>query len=128
MNRRRNRQYKFWLVTSWVLNGALVACSSNVALAQTSNIVPDDTLGDESSVVTPNFEGLPVELISGGAARGANLFHSFQDFNVSEGRGAYFFSPTAAIANILSRVTGKPLRDSRHFGHGRSFSAELVFN
>ena len=75
------------------------------ALAQ-SNIVPDSTLGNENSVVVPNFNGLPVEAIDGGAIRGQNLFHSFREFNVSTGRGAYFFSPTSNIQNILTRVTG----------------------
>lgn len=89
------------------LMGSCAIASGNCAFAQTpSNIVPDATLGAESSVVVPNFDGLPVEAIGGGAQRGQNLFHSFQQFNVSEGRGAYFFSPDAAIGNILARVTG----------------------
>jgi filamentous hemagglutinin family protein len=46
-----------------------------------------------------------VEQIDGGATRGANLFHSFQEFNVGEGRSAYFTNP-AGIENILTRVTG----------------------
>ena len=87
------------------LTGSLTIFPGNRALAQ-SNIVPDATLGDESSFVVPNFRGLAVEAIGGGAVRGQNLFHSFEQFNVSEGRGAYFFSPDAAIQNILARVTG----------------------
>ena len=76
---------------------------ANTARAQ---IAPDNTLGAESSVVTPDtINGIPSERIDGGATRGANLFHSFEDFNVGEGRGAYFSNP-AAIENILSRVTG----------------------
>ncbi|MDZ8259657.1 filamentous hemagglutinin N-terminal domain-containing protein [Nostoc sp. ChiQUE01b] len=74
--------------------------------AQQSNIVPDNTLGGESSQVIDNFLGLPIEVITGGATRQINLFHSFQEFNISEGRGAYFFSPSADIQNILARVTG----------------------
>ncbi|MBD2517185.1 filamentous hemagglutinin N-terminal domain-containing protein [Nostoc sp. FACHB-973] len=74
--------------------------------AQQSNIVPDNTLGAESSQVIDNFQGLPIEVITGGATRQINLFHSFQEFNISEGRGAYFFSPSADIQNILARVTG----------------------
>jgi filamentous hemagglutinin family protein len=78
--------------------------SGNRALAQ---ITPDATLGAENSVVVPlDPLGLPVDQINGGAIRGANLFHSFLEFNVSEGRGAYFFSPNANIQNILARVTG----------------------
>ncbi|MEW6498958.1 MAG: filamentous hemagglutinin N-terminal domain-containing protein, partial [Cyanobacteriota bacterium] len=87
------------------LMGSCAIFPGNRALAQ-SNIVPDDTLDGESSFVVPNINGLPVEAIGGGAQRGQNLFHSFEEFNVSEGRGAYFFSPNAAIQNILARVTG----------------------
>ena len=72
-----------------------------------AQIVPDNTLGAESSVVTPNLNlnGIPSDQIDGGAIRGANLFHSFTQFNIDAGRGAYFTNP-AGIANILSRVTG----------------------
>jgi filamentous hemagglutinin family protein len=71
-----------------------------------SNIVPDGTLGAESSVVIPLDPDLPVDVIEGGVQRGQNLFHSFQEFNVSQNRGVYFYSPDAAIENILARVTG----------------------
>lgn len=76
----------------------------NSALAQ---VTPDSTLGVERSVVVPNqiIKGVPSDQIDGGATRGANLFHSFQEFNVGEGRGVYFANP-AGIENILSRVTG----------------------
>ncbi|WP_272819129.1 filamentous hemagglutinin N-terminal domain-containing protein [Scytonema hofmannii] len=74
-------------------------------LAQ-SNIVPDNTLGTETSRVITNSDGLPIENISGGAYRGVNLFHSFREFNVDEGRAVYFTNP-AGIENILSRVTGR---------------------
>ncbi|MEH1896182.1 MAG: filamentous hemagglutinin N-terminal domain-containing protein [Nostoc sp.] len=76
------------------------------AQAQQSNIIPDKTLGAESSQVIGNFQGQPIEVITGGATRQSNLFHSFQEFNISEGRGAYFFSPNVNIQNILARVTG----------------------
>ncbi|NMG08842.1 filamentous hemagglutinin N-terminal domain-containing protein [Brasilonema sp. UFV-L1] len=73
----------------------------------TAQITPDNSLGAESSVVTPNVEikDIPSDRIDGGATRGANLFHSFQEFNINAGRGAYFSNP-AGIANILTRVTG----------------------
>jgi filamentous hemagglutinin family protein len=83
-------------------------------LAQSSNIIPDDTLKSESSLVEQNFLDLPIELIQGGAIRGANLFHSFREFNVSEGRSAYFLNPSADIQNIVARVTGK--KPSEIFG------------
>lgn len=78
--------------------------STAVSYAQ---IEPDTSLGRESSVVIPNrsVDKIPSSLIQGGAVRGRNLFHSFQEFNVTEGRGAYF-SNSSGIANILTRVTG----------------------
>jgi filamentous hemagglutinin family protein len=79
-----------------------LVCNStdNLTYAQ---IIPDDTLGNENSRVTPVDPQL--ELIEGGAIRGTNLFHSFQEFNISEGSAAYFANPEA-IQNIFSRVTG----------------------
>nr|MDZ8049424.1 filamentous hemagglutinin N-terminal domain-containing protein [Nostoc sp. DedQUE02] len=74
--------------------------------AQQSNIVPDNTLGAESSQIIGNFQGQPIEVITGGAIRQINLFHSFGEFNVSADRGAYFFIPNADIQNVLARVTG----------------------
>ncbi|WP_461947432.1 two-partner secretion domain-containing protein [Nostoc sp.] len=78
--------------------------SENHALAQ---IIPDRTLGNNSSRITPNvnIKGLPTDRIDGGAIRGANLFHSFQEFNVGELQRVYFANPTG-ISNILTRVTG----------------------
>jgi filamentous hemagglutinin family protein len=72
-----------------------------------AQLIPDTTLGNESSVVTPNVDinGLASDQIDGGASRGANLFHSFGQFNVGEGRGVYFSNPTG-IERILTRVTG----------------------
>ena len=79
-------------------------CSENHALAQ---ITSDGTLGNNSSRITPNvnIKGLPADRIDGGAIRGANLFHSFQEFNVGESQRVYFANPTG-ISNILTRVTG----------------------
>ncbi len=57
--------------------GGAIGDLGNCALAQS---IPDATLGSESSVVTPNAGG--VDVISGGATRGANLFHSFEQFSV----------------------------------------------
>jgi filamentous hemagglutinin family protein len=74
--------------------------------------VPDNTLGAESSTVTPDvvIRGIPSDQIDGGAIRGANLFHSFEQLSVLEGRGAYFANP-AGVENILSRVTGANCSD-----------------
>jgi filamentous hemagglutinin family protein len=87
-------------VSSLVIGGALIASSGDCAFAQ---IVPDTTLGNESSTVTRVRP--TIDQINGGATRGANLFHSFQEFNIGEGRSAYFTN-SAGIENILTRVTG----------------------
>jgi filamentous hemagglutinin family protein len=84
---------------------SIVGFATTPVFAQ-SEILPDSTLETENSNVVTNFNNLPVEVITGGATRGINLFHSFREFNVSEGRGAYFLSPSADIQNILARVTG----------------------
>ena len=91
-------------IASWLAMGGASATSLNCAHAQ---ITPDGTLGAESSVVTPptNIDGLPTEQIDGGATRGANLFHSFEQFSVPTGGAAYFNNPPD-IQNIISRVTG----------------------
>ncbi len=95
---------KFWIATSLALSGVAVVTSGNIVLAQ---ITPDGTLGAEGSVVIPNvnINGFPADNITGGATRGANLFHSFLEFNVGNGQRVYFANPTG-IENILSRVTG----------------------
>ena len=73
------------------------------AIAQ---IIPDNSLGAESSRTVPDtINNLPSERIEGGATRGINLFHSLREFNIREGRGAYFANPNG-IANIFTRVTG----------------------
>ena len=73
------------------------------AIAQ---IIPDNSLGAESSRTVPDtINNLHSDRIEGGATRGVNLFHSLRQFNVGEGRGAYFASPNG-IANIFTRVTG----------------------
>jgi len=73
------------------------------AIAQ---IIPDNSLGAESSrTVADTINNLPSDRITGGATRGVNLFHSFGEFNINAGRGAYFENPSG-IANIFTRVTG----------------------
>ncbi|MEH1858390.1 MAG: filamentous hemagglutinin N-terminal domain-containing protein [Nostoc sp.] len=87
-------------VTGWLGCVGAIAVSIHPTFAQ---LTPDNSLGKERSQVIPlnqNNDG-----IVGGAARGTNLFHSFQDFNVGVGRGVYFANPEG-ITNIFSRVTG----------------------
>ena len=74
-----------------------------IAMAQ---IIPDNSLGAENSRTRPDtIKNTLSDVIEGGATRGSNLFHSFREFNVNEGRGAYFANPDV-IQNIFSRVTG----------------------
>ncbi|WP_445171948.1 two-partner secretion domain-containing protein [Microcoleus sp.] len=74
------------------------------AIAQ---IIPDSSLGAESSRTLPDtINNLPSDRITGGAIRGVNLFHSLREFNIREGRGAYFDNPSG-ITNIFTRVTGE---------------------
>ncbi|MFN6565792.1 MAG: filamentous hemagglutinin N-terminal domain-containing protein [Dendronalium sp. ChiSLP03b] len=100
----RSNMFKFWQTLITLATTSGVIFSGNSVIAQ---IVPDGTLGTEGSVVTPNIDikGTPSDRIDGGAVRGTNLFHSFQEFNIGKGRGAYFNNPTG-VDNIFSRVTG----------------------
>ena len=91
---------KMVVVSSLVLLGLM----PGVAMAQ---IIPDSSLGAENSVVDTNGNR---DTINGGAIRDANLFHSFQEFNVEALREAYFTNPDG-IANIFSRVTGNNISD-----------------
>ena len=68
-----------------------------------AQLTPDNTLGAESSIVTPQQLR---DLIQGGAIRGNALFHSFDEFNVGDGRGVFFDLQNADILNIFTRVTG----------------------
>ena len=59
-----------------------VALFSVVALPAVAQIVPDDTLGNEGSILMGDVEvrGDLADLVEGGATRGGNLFHSFLEF------------------------------------------------
>ncbi|MEH1860545.1 MAG: filamentous hemagglutinin N-terminal domain-containing protein [Nostoc sp.] len=94
---------KLGLVSALGISGVL-PFSGNSALAQ---IIRDDTLGSESSVVTHKIiNDQPTDQIDGGTIRGTNLFHSFEQFSVITGSTVYF-NNAANIQNIISRVTGK---------------------
>ena len=106
------------------LNLKLYVCNKAIALmpltaisfplSANAQIIPDNTLGAESSVVTPievpsrgrgGGRGSREVLIEGGAIRDSNLFHSFQEFNINRGQRVNFSNPES-ISNIFSRVTG----------------------
>ncbi|MEO1375656.1 MAG: filamentous hemagglutinin N-terminal domain-containing protein [Cyanobacteria bacterium J06635_10] len=91
-----NRHYLL-LVLSLIL-------SSTAVIEAKAQLLPDNTLGKENSVV--NSVNSLQKQIDGGAIRGSNLFHSFKEFNIDSGRSVYFSNPNS-IQNILTRVTGK---------------------
>lgn len=86
----------------WSAGVSILCCLVTTSSSQ-AQIIRDNTLGRESSQITPVNSN--TDRIDGGARRGANLFHSFREFNIDRERGAYFTSPKG-IQNILSRVTG----------------------
>ncbi|OUL24502.1 filamentous hemagglutinin N-terminal domain-containing protein [Nostoc sp. 106C] len=98
-----------------LVSGGAIACTLGLTTGVLAQIIPDNSLESERSIVTPNVQkqdGL-IDRIDGGAIRGSNLFHSFQDFNVGNLQRVYFANP-AGIENILGRVTGN--QASKIFG------------
>jgi filamentous hemagglutinin family protein len=94
--------------------GLIAVLDQFVPSSVAAQVVADQTLGAENSVIDPNpnidINGVPSNLIGGGAIRGKNLFHSFKEFNVNEGRGVYFQNPIG-VQRILSRVTGNNISE-----------------
>lgn len=87
-----------WYVT--ILGGCLflfIYTVPNLA----AQIILDGTVGPSGALAGPDFQ-ITQDL---GATVGSNLFHSFTEFNLSQMESATF-SGSAAISNVLSRVTG----------------------
>ena len=104
-NLRKNHQQKASQLALLLLS----SCLELMLWQQTvpAQIIPDNTLGAEGSIVTPqNLR----DLIEGGAIRDTNLFHSFTEFSINEGQNVYFANPEG-IVNILTRVTGANASD-----------------
>ncbi|MHC0065841.1 filamentous hemagglutinin N-terminal domain-containing protein [Nostoc sp. UIC 10890] len=103
-----NRSSWCWelgIVSTLAIAGVL-SFFENFALAQ---IQRDGTLGSESSIITPKLiDGQSIDQIDGGAVRGTNLYHSFEQFSVSAGSTAHF-NNAINIQNIISRVTGNSI-------------------
>ncbi|UBF25072.1 filamentous hemagglutinin N-terminal domain-containing protein [Kovacikia minuta CCNUW1] len=100
-----------WVIRIAQIAGSILWVSLPVNVStQAQQIVPDTTLGNESSVLRTNVNvnGSLSDRIDGGARRGSNLFHSFSEFGVREGQRVYFNNP-AGVINILGRVTGSNL-------------------
>ncbi|MEA5575510.1 filamentous hemagglutinin N-terminal domain-containing protein [Anabaena sp. UHCC 0451] len=89
----------FYKLSLTVTLGILISTNQSI-LAQ---LKPEHTLGQENSVVKP-IDAVK-DRIEGGAIRGVNLFHSFQEFNIDTDRSIYFANPIG-VENILTRVTG----------------------
>jgi filamentous hemagglutinin family protein len=97
----RSKRAGYIRVGTVALTSCVWLAGGDCAIAQ---IVPDETWGDEQSVVQENvINGAIVDLITQGATRGANLFHSFEQFDIGEEQSVYFDSPQG-IENIFSRV------------------------
>ncbi len=79
----------------------IVSFISLLASTVYADIVTDGTVGEAQTLNGPAFV-IPESL---GSRTGANLFHSFQRFNIANGEQATF-TGSASIANVVSRVTG----------------------
>lgn len=91
---------------SWSILVVTAGLIVSLGVPASAQIIPDDTLGRESSHITPaRLRGQRGDRLEGGAIRGEALFHSFLEFNVAENRAAYFANP-AGVEAIFSRVTG----------------------
>lgn len=89
-----------FLLISFVLT-FLLNSDFGVNTAFAGTISTDGSLGAAGALAGPNY-AIGSAL---GQIRGGNLFHSFAQFNLSQGDIATFSGP-AAITNIISRVTG----------------------
>ncbi|BAY91014.1 filamentous hemagglutinin N-terminal domain-containing protein [Tolypothrix sp. LEGE 11397] len=107
---RTSFQNGFWRILAMIIGQPKLILCSFIFFSSApaySQINPDNTLGAESSRITPNvlINGANADKIDGGAVRGSNLFHSFSEFNINDGQRVYFGNP-AGVQNILTRVTG----------------------
>jgi filamentous hemagglutinin family protein len=94
------KNQKQWLALSLGISLFLIELITHTNQNVFAQLKPDGTLNSAVTTIEPLKE-----VIHGGTAKGANLFHSFQEFNVSPGTSVYFANPVG-IENILTRVTG----------------------
>ncbi|EDN68761.1 Large exoprotein containing haemagglutination activity domain [Beggiatoa sp. PS] len=82
-------------------NESVLSVAPPVAFGFLDNNATDGSLGPEQNLSGPDYQ-IGANL---GQQRGSNLFHSFQDFNLSYSESATFYGPDN-VQNIISRVTG----------------------
>ena len=86
----------------------LTTCLVLCPIKSFAQVIPDNTLGAENSVIR-SIDDLQ-DRIEGGAIRGKNLFHSFEQFSIPEGFIIDFANPEG-ITNVFSRVTGENISE-----------------
>ena len=82
-----------------------VFISSNIFVTAQAQVAVDATTNTK---LTPTDNGITID---DGDRIGDNLFHSFQDFSISEGCSATF-NIALDVENIFSRVTGGNISDN----------------
>ena len=106
----KDRNWQLGLTSLSILSGLLVELPIGLPFLSgytSAQITHDNSLGAEHSRLTPNVQirGRLGDRIDGGAVRGTNLFHSFDEFNIRPEQRVYFANP-GGIETIFSRVTG----------------------
>lgn len=92
------------LLSACLLTSGAIACLIDAVPAQ-NRPVADRTLENDNSIVTAVRNDESRDRITGGLQRGDNLLlHSFRQFNIDEGRSAYFDNSNG-VRNILACVT-----------------------
>lgn len=79
-----------------------LACAAFIAPVA-AQVRTDGSVGPAASTLTGPAYLIPQAL---GRLSGANLFHSFAQFDIGTGESATFVTTTPGIANVISRVTG----------------------
>jgi len=95
------------LLTVLLLTGNLLGCLVFLSNRGHAQVIPDDTLPQDTSVI----QNGNISEIQNGTRVGNNLFHSFEQFSVTDGSTAFFELETnnQDVQNIISRVTGNNL-------------------